>query len=343
MSYGANRIVETIYIMNPATTVENTSANTPRINANSHTLLRQKEEKHKVLKAAQAKTTMQHKAAGPLQQGARGQTMPDQLKRGHSGPQVGVSTSTLDSSQPMPNKAAALVSSNSSPNPAVATSKPMNSGAHREAVTKSDIKESVTSSAPNDLRPPEGKVVNSQKNVQVWLETIRGCSTRFVNEIVATGKVLCSAREAFGRDWNSFKKSNELPFKARKADMLMRIANNSTLASAHNHAHLPDAWTTLSILAGLDDALLQKGIEDGKITQRMSLKEAKALDPTKETKPRGLLTSAALNGLAKKIVSSIPAWAGNVEIVKSLVQLENAINSAKAEIKLNIEAKEEKL
>jgi hypothetical protein len=72
---------------------------------------------------------------------------------------------------------------------------------------------------------------------------------------------------------------NDLPFKARKAQMLMAVATDKRLQNANHGSLLPPHWRTLYKLTKLDDVAFDKAIVSGTIHPEMQRRDAEALLP----------------------------------------------------------------
>ncbi len=78
-------------------------------------------------------------------------------------------------------------------------------------------------------------------------------------------------------EWTAILKSGRLPFRKRRAEMLVVIGNGLGWLSAHDRAHLPSAFRTLYCLAGIERAALQVSIADGAIHPGLTLRDAEQL------------------------------------------------------------------
>jgi len=66
---------------------------------------------------------------------------------------------------------------------------------------------------------------------------------------------------------------NELPFKPRTGQMLMRIAADERLSKAQHVSLLPPSWGTLYELTKLSDKAFEERIENGAIHPEMERKD----------------------------------------------------------------------
>jgi N6-adenosine-specific RNA methylase IME4 len=124
----------------------------------------------------------------------------------------------------------------------------------------------------NDLAPPALAPVT----VDQWAEAIIGCWRVGVRAIIETGQVIAQAKKALPYGEFTAMVETKLPFKRRKAQMLMEIAADPRLLDAHVLAHLPPMWTVLHPITKLDDPTLYACIEDGTIHPDMVGREISA-------------------------------------------------------------------
>jgi len=91
-------------------------------------------------------------------------------------------------------------------------------------------------------------------------------------------RLFSQARASLPRGgWADLCRSKELPFKKRKADMLVRVGEAFGEANAHIYAHLPSSLRALYFLAGLACSLVESLIRKGKIHPGLRWEEAKEL------------------------------------------------------------------
>ena len=121
----------------------------------------------------------------------------------------------------------------------------------------------------NDLAPPS----SAPATVDQWAEAIIGCWRVGVRAIIETGQVIAQAKKALPYGEFTAMVESKLPFKRRKAQMLMEIAADPRLLDAHVLAHLPPMWTALHPITKLDDPTLYACIEDGTIRPDMVARE----------------------------------------------------------------------
>jgi hypothetical protein len=123
-----------------------------------------------------------------------------------------------------------------------------------------------------------------QATAQEFADAIADDLRQSVAAIVRAGEHLIAAKESLPHgEWLTMFTGSEraverpLPFKARWAQVLMRIARHPILSNAHYGARLPAAVKTLYTLAALPDETLRKAIDTGRIHPVMEQRDAEAL------------------------------------------------------------------
>jgi Protein of unknown function (DUF3102) len=107
-----------------------------------------------------------------------------------------------------------------------------------------------------------------------------------VESIIETGQYLIEAKEELGHGSFQAMVQKELPFVHRTAQMLMKIARNTTLSNARHASLLPPSWMTLNELTKLPNDLLIARLKDGSIHPKLERKDVRAMRPDIQDKPK---------------------------------------------------------
>src|SRR5437867_4050842 len=75
--------------------------------------------------------------------------------------------------------------------------------------------------------------------------------------------------------WSAIWKSGQVAFSKRKAEMLVVIGKHPDWADVQISAHLPSAWNTIYYLARLDQDVFKALLEQGAISPKLTLQQAK--------------------------------------------------------------------
>jgi hypothetical protein len=114
-----------------------------------------------------------------------------------------------------------------------------------------------------------------------YVRLIGEAKARAITAIVDVGKMLLEAKDALPHGEFIPMVENELRAIGgiRKAELLMEIARHPVLSDPQHAAHLPAAWTTLSVLVSPDlpAERLKRAIETEEVTPYTTRAEAKAL------------------------------------------------------------------
>jgi hypothetical protein len=138
-------------------------------------------------------------------------------------------------------------------NPAQAAAELSNAGAH------------VIDDAPNS-------------SIQVWATRINAHLAMGIQEFISAGRELIAAKKAIKHgDFQGLFAPGILSVDLRTAQVLMRVATNSTLAKTNNYSRLPSSLAALNALSRIDQTKLQRAIDTGKITASMTIADAKNL------------------------------------------------------------------
>lgn len=126
-------------------------------------------------------------------------------------------------------------------------------------------------------------VINlTEARVGHYVGRIRHAWQRQVDSIIETGRLLIEAKRELPGGFQAMIEE-QLPFGARAAQMLMKIAGNPVLADAQYVSHLPPSWGTLYELTQLPQDLLREWILDGTIHPQLERKEVAMLNRPAQT------------------------------------------------------------
>ena len=107
---------------------------------------------------------------------------------------------------------------------------------------------------------------------------------RYIQAAIEMGRDLLEAKEHLGHGnfLRLFKDhanpiENCLPFTRAWAHETMKLASNKALSNVKHALHLPSSVQTLSMLARLDDDVIEQAIESGEITPKLTRQQAKEL------------------------------------------------------------------
>jgi hypothetical protein len=112
---------------------------------------------------------------------------------------------------------------------------------------------------------------------QQWVQRINSEAKETARHFVKIGQSLIAAKKQLGHGAFSEMIENDLAFDARTAQRLMAIGRDPNLANATHESHLPTAWTTLFLLAGMPTETFEQAVASGAINPKTTRKEAKAL------------------------------------------------------------------
>jgi len=94
-----------------------------------------------------------------------------------------------------------------------------------------------------------------------------------VEAIFETGRLIAEAKEALPHGDFTAMIETQLPFGARTAQMLMKVATDQRLTNPKHVSHLPPSWGTLYELTKLDDDTLARRISEGTIRPDMQRRD----------------------------------------------------------------------
>jgi hypothetical protein len=144
-------------------------------------------------------------------------------------------------------------------------------------------------------QPPA--ILSNARSPQEWEALIQSAWQKETGRILEVGKLLLQAREQL---LPAVFKALRLPFKARMAQMLAKIAANPVLADPANHGSLPPCWRTLYELTKIPGDELRSAIETGVVHPGMQRKDVDSLRGRgSKTKQTGSGTEEARTGNEK--------------------------------------------
>ncbi len=107
-----------------------------------------------------------------------------------------------------------------------------------------------------------------------WATKIRGKCRSSLEDIIGIGELFVAAKGALPHSkWGPFI-HYYLPFKARTAQRLMAIAQDSRITNTTHAPYLPPNWTTLYVLTKLSDYWFQVGLRSKAIRPDMERADA---------------------------------------------------------------------
>lgn len=120
---------------------------------------------------------------------------------------------------------------------------------------------------------------------QQFAHKINGLLTEGVSAIIEAGRVFIKAKEKPMRhgDWQRMfaghrdAVADPVRCSVRTAQMIMAVARHPVLSKANPGSFLPESWRTLYELTKVDDAVLTRALEDGRITPAMKRQHVRAL------------------------------------------------------------------
>ena len=123
------------------------------------------------------------------------------------------------------------------------------------------------------MREPQA-ILSNARSPQEFEALIQGAWQKETGRILEVGKLLLQAREQL---LPAVFKGLRLPFKARMAQMLAKIAANPVLADPANHGSLPPCWRTLYELTKVPSNELRSAIDTGLVHPGMQRKDVNSL------------------------------------------------------------------
>lgn len=137
-----------------------------------------------------------------------------------------------------------------------------------------------------------------------FVTRISAAWSRSVEAIFETGRLIAEAKAALPHGAFQRMIDSELPFGARTAQKLMRVARDKRLTSAGRVSSLPANWSTLSELTKLTDAALEAGFVSGAINPDMYRKDIKSLSSPPLSPPR-VIVAADLRTLSGRRLADL--------------------------------------
>lgn len=114
--------------------------------------------------------------------------------------------------------------------------------------------------------------------VQHWKKAISETWQYAVESIISTGEQLIEAKEDLkGRKGAWTKLCDNLPFKERTAQMLMKVAASPQLSDPKHASLLPPSWYSLYQLTQLDEKAFKQAMAKGKIFPGMERSDVEKL------------------------------------------------------------------
>jgi Protein of unknown function (DUF3102) len=146
-----------------------------------------------------------------------------------------------------------------------------------------------------------------------WAARISARWQDAAQDFIETGKELIAAKADLGH--GAFLKMIEerLPFSARKAQMLMRIAENPVLSNTKHVSHLPPSWGTLYRLTELPDRELEQMLTDGRINADSERKDVDDIIKSSREEAWSRLVEAL-----ETLIEFSEKWPNAAEIAKRL-------------------------
>jgi hypothetical protein len=164
---------------------------------------------------------------------------------------------------------------------------------------------------------------------QQWAQRINSEAKETARHFVKIGQSLIAAKKQLGYGRFSEMIENDLAFDARTAQRLMAIGRDPNLANATHESHLPTAWTTLFLLAGMPPETFEQAVASGAIHPKTTRKEAKALAVMIDTKDTTRTISSPSYTVEKeepRRISSIRVEAPEATAARDILQtLETAV------------------
>ena len=104
----------------------------------------------------------------------------------------------------------------------------------------------------------------NSRTVDEFVQEITASYQRGVSAIIETGRLLILAKQQHPGQFHA-KIKTKLPFGERAVQKLMKIAEHKVLCDPTHVSALPASWGTLAELARIDDARLEKMLNEGTV------------------------------------------------------------------------------
>jgi hypothetical protein len=113
--------------------------------------------------------------------------------------------------------------------------------------------------------------------------------------------------------WAQLCRSKQMPFSKRKADMLARVGENFEDLDEQTFAHLPRGWSVLYYLSLLGVETIKRGLEEGWIHPKLTLREARELlarwrTCAMDVKPKKGNVRHRLVKFREFVLATLPQW-----------------------------------
>jgi hypothetical protein len=161
----------------------------------------------------------------------------------------------------------------------------------------------------------EGEALSGRlgRSPEDWVQEIKELLQRGRGRTLELATLLHRAKSKlrFGQ-WTELWRTGQIPLSKRKAEVLVAIGKSLGSLDAQDSAHLPSAWSTLYVLAQLDQRSLLDLIGKGLVHPGLTTAEAKALLPgcrSARQEPSSRLAMKRLLGrLRGHLGSELPGW-----------------------------------
>ena len=144
-----------------------------------------------------------------------------------------------------------------------------------------------------------------------WADRISQCWRQTIESVIKTGQMLAKAKVALGHGAFTAMIENDLPFGARTAQQLMKVAADPRITNPKHASLLPSSWATLHELTKLDDKQFKSRIKDGTIKPEMERRDiATVIKKTRRAKREAELGAKQVALPTKKygVILADPEW-----------------------------------
>lgn len=142
-----------------------------------------------------------------------------------------------------------------------------------------------------------------------WIQQIQQAYGTDNHSIIELAKVVSAAHNALIKNskWDALFKRKELPFRKRKAEMLVAIYEELGGFDTQIFQKIPNGWTVLYELAQLGAAQVEDYVRAGHITPHTTLKQAKELRGIM-SEPKQKTAKQWIARLEKEVQAGIEQW-----------------------------------